>query len=119
MSKMKNLNKSVSGGEEMNIDCKHNNRVRYMNGFKCLDCNTFFDKDTKVYKLSEGLSDLWCVLHNYTCDNPDKRTKEIETIKKKIFDPKNPTIEMYNEALDLVHKLGLTKYDALVPLGKV
>lgn len=99
--------------------CKHNNRTRYMNGFKCNDCKTFFDEDTETYKLSEGLGDLWCVLHNYTCNNSDKRTEEIETIKNKIFYPENPTMEMYNEALDLVHKLGLTKYDALVPLREV
>lgn len=103
----------------MSIGCKHNNRTRFKTGFYCNDCKTFFDEDSEVYKLSEGLSNLWCVLHNYTCDNPDKRTEEIETIKNKIFLPKNSTIEMYNEALDLVHKLGLTKYDSLVPLREV
>ena len=100
----------------MKLNCRHNNRTRYKTGFYCNDCKTYFDENSEIYKLSEGLSNLWCVLHNYTCNNPDKRIEEIETIKNKIFLPKNPTIEIYNEALDLIYKLGLTKYDALVSL---
>ena len=103
----------------MKINCKHNNRTRFKTGFYCNDCQTYFDEDSEVYKLSEGLSNLWCVLHNYTCDNPDKNLEEIEIIKNKIFLPENPTIEMYNEALSLVNRLGLTKYSALVSLSEV
>ena len=98
------------------MKCQHNNTTTYKTGFYCNDCKTYFDENSEVYKLSEGLSNLWCVLHNYTCDHPDKRTKEIETIKNKIFYPEKPTMEMYNEALNLINKLGLTKYDSLVSL---
>ena len=43
----------------MQVNCKHNNRTRFKTGFYCNDCKTYFDEDSEIYKLSEGLSNLW------------------------------------------------------------
>ena len=44
--------------------CIHNQRLRYMNGFLCEDCNEFFTNDSPTYRSGELLSTLWMILHN-------------------------------------------------------
>ena len=46
------------------MECIHNNRACYKNGFYCEDCNTFFSKDSPTYRRDELLSSIWMVLHN-------------------------------------------------------
>ena len=45
-------------------ECKHNNRCRYMTGFQCEDCDTFFELSSPTYRSDELLSSIWMVLHN-------------------------------------------------------
>lgn len=96
--------------------CKHNRKTQYTCGFYCNDCNRFISSDTVEYKLSEGITNLWMVLHNFICDNPDKKTEEIKIMEEKLFFPKKPTIELYNEALNLIRSLGLKETDARVTI---
>ena len=39
----------------MKLNCGHNNRTRFKTGFYCNDCKTYFNEDSEIYKLSEGL----------------------------------------------------------------
>lgn len=44
--------------------CVHNHRIRFTHGFLCDDCDTFFPKESEVYRSDEYLSDLWMACHN-------------------------------------------------------
>lgn len=50
------------------IQCIHNARCRYTEGFLCEDCNTFFGVSTPTYRSTELLSNLSLVLHNINVD---------------------------------------------------
>jgi hypothetical protein len=42
----------------------HNQRCRYTTGYKCDDCNNFFDKDSEEYLRTEALSSYDMSIHN-------------------------------------------------------
>ena len=46
------------------MSCKHNHRCRYFEGYFCEDCETFFPKDSQVYRETELPSEIGFVLHN-------------------------------------------------------
>lgn len=46
------------------MNCIHNQRTRYTHGFYCEECNTFFAKDSAVYRQYELLPLLYIGLHN-------------------------------------------------------
>ncbi len=48
----------------MDIQCIHNNRTRFPDGFHCSDCSKFFSKDSSVYRKEELLVLLWMALNN-------------------------------------------------------
>lgn len=52
--------------------CEHNQRCRYVDGFWCEDCDTFFPKDGAVYRSGELLSTLWMVLHNISAESEQR-----------------------------------------------
>ena len=69
------------------VNCRHNARCRYTNGFHCEDCNTFFHKDSPTYRRGELLSTIWMVLHNINAQRSREgldEDKEVAAMREKI-----------------------------------
>lgn len=62
--------------------CEHKNRTRYVSGFRCGDCNVFFNNDSPTYRSGELLSDIWMVLHNINIDSRRAGDGDIEEMVK-------------------------------------
>ena len=69
--------------------CDHDSRTRYDIGFQCNErCLRFFSRDTIEWKRSDGLSELWCAIHNYMADFYRKKVlipEYLITLENKIF----------------------------------
>ena len=69
------------------MDCIHNARARYTDGFYCEDCNKFFSKDSSTHRSDELLSSIWVVLNNINVDlfRADKEIDlEVDALKEEI-----------------------------------
>ena len=69
------------------MECKHNQRSRYTDGFFCDNCQTFFSKESPTYRKDEYLSRLWMVLNNINVDlfrAGKEKLKDVSDIKEEI-----------------------------------
>ena len=68
---------------EKKIACIHNARCRYLHGYYCEDCDTFFHKDSDTYRSDELLQSIWMVLHNINVDlSRAGKEKDIEAYSR-------------------------------------
>ena len=62
--------------------CRHNQKHHYTHGFLCEDCNTFFPKESDVYRSSTLLDDIWMVLNNISVDKYiDGKGQDMEALE--------------------------------------
>lgn len=69
------------------MDCIHNARCRFTHGFLCEDCDTFFAKDSPVYRAGELLSSLWLALNNINAERLQRgelRAADVAAMRDKI-----------------------------------
>lgn len=59
----------VDGEDNMNMECDHNNRIRYTDGFLCEDCYQHFNKKSPEYRYSEVLFNVMVTIHNIKVDH--------------------------------------------------
>ena len=67
--------------------CKHNARCRYIHGFYCEDCKTFFPKESPTYRKEELIDSIWMVLNNINVERlraKKKPYKDVEYMQNKI-----------------------------------
>lgn len=106
----------------------HHDRQRFLNGFYCLGCNTFFAKDTLEYFNLQLYHDILCAISHasiYNDDNVDLYTGEEVARRAEITgnllsvpEETNDDIRIryINEALEYCEKLGVTVEQALAEL---
>lgn len=104
-----------------NMKCKHNDRMRYTDGFHCMDCGTFFSKDSPTYRSGELLSDLWMALSNINADRCQRGLPiypEVAHMKEKIGIGKKHTDyeAIITEAEEILHKHGKNSNSAILTL---
>jgi len=63
------------------MNCDHNHRNRFSDGFFCEDCGIFFQKDSPTYRKTELLSDIYLVLHNVNAKRYQAGLPLIDEIK--------------------------------------
>lgn len=63
------------------MTCRHNQRCRYTDGFYCEDCETYFHKDSPIYRSSELLSSIYFALHNINAQRLQDKQLPYEDVK--------------------------------------
>lgn len=103
------------------MECKHNQRTRYSNGYFCEDCNIFFHKDSPTYRSGELLSSIWMVLNNINANSVQSggpRIKEALNMRDKIGIYKEHVNyeELISEAEIILSKYNLNSDSATIKM---